>query len=53
MKKKRSKNVMKYESFYGVCWHNYFWMVFQMWDFLDGCIVKMDDYNKFAKYHLM
>jgi len=37
-----------YVDFYGICWYNYFWKVFLMWDRLE-----MPEINMLNEYHLI
>jgi hypothetical protein len=39
---------MEYDRFYGICWYNYFWRLFQLWDMLET-----DGYHILAQYHLV
>lgn len=49
MKRKyKGKKIMKYDSFYGVCFHNYFWVLFQMWD-----LFPIENYHTLAQYQMM
>ena len=31
---KKKKYVDNYKDFTGICWHNYFWVIFLRWDMI-------------------
>lgn len=45
---KKKKNKMNYDDFYGVCWYNHFWVLFQIWD-----MMRIENYHTLVDYHLM